>query len=160
MSAEIKQLREENCKLRHLNMKLQESLVEKPMGLSFSDIPGYPNSNWLLRVSQDAHESDYLFVKELLFSLFPRGVGNATVTGRCSNNPRGRSKKAPEPNQNIKTVVQMDPEKVKYMKARLYERRRILQDPVGVAQHLSQQINKHIATALANNPVLRQVPTQ
>lgn len=175
MTAEMKTLQEDNCRLRELNMLLQESLVKRSADCSFTEEKGYPKAEWLLSISQNSGDSDYLFIKELLLNLFPEGVGNATATGRPSNNPKGRSKDAENPDDPMQTS-KMDPKKVKYMKGkvililkvlhlllgcftdRLYERRRILQDAVGTAVEKSKLINRHIANAIANNPSLRNTP--
>ncbi|XP_058455364.1 uncharacterized protein LOC131432837 [Malaya genurostris] len=157
-SVEIKLLHVENSKLRTLNMLLQESLLQKGNEGSFTDIPGYPSTEWLLSVSQNSGDSDYLFIKELMLQLSPQGVGNATATGRPSNNPHGCKKEPINKDSNVQRINKLDPEKVKYMKDRVYERRRILQDPVGIAMTKAKMINKHIANVIANNPSLRNEP--
>lgn len=176
MAADSEALQKENAKLRALNMMLQESLVQKHDNVSFTEVKGYPNREWLLSVSQNSEDSDYLFTKELLFRLFPQGVGNATPSGRPSNNPKGRNKLEGS-RELVVQPTKLDPEKVAYMKGnsvvnlfvthisflifnfadRLFERRRILQDPVGIALEKSKMINKHIANVIANNPTLRKI---
>lgn len=156
LQKELEEVRKENKKLRILNMKHQEETLSKTIEAKFTEIDGFPDADWLLSASQSARDSDYIFVKELLIRLFPGGVGNATVTGRCSNNPHGRvGGSGPIPNR---AVEKLDAEKVNYIKERLFERRRILQDPIGVAQQLSRNCTKHISTAIANNPSLRRTP--
>lgn len=121
LQKENKDLRDESEKLKVLNMKLQEVILSKTVGeVKFTDVQGYPDANWLLSVSQNARDSDYLFVKELLVRLFPDGIGNATVCGRPSNNPLGRRVRGsdgsdPFPNR---VVDKMDPEKVNYIKGK------------------------------------------
>ncbi|XP_062550151.1 uncharacterized protein LOC134214888 isoform X2 [Armigeres subalbatus] len=154
-SSLIRLLQEEIAKLRSLNMLLQESLMQKGPEGTFTEYPGYPTSEWLLSVSQNSDDSDYLFTKELLFHLFPEGIGNATATGRASNNPKGRSKEASDPECKNQPTAQLDPDKLKYIRDRLYERRRLLQDPVGVAFAKAKMINRLVATVIANNPSLR-----
>ncbi|XP_062558405.1 uncharacterized protein LOC134223268 [Armigeres subalbatus] len=83
-------LKQDNERLRTLNMKLQEALLDRAKEVCFSEVSGFPDAKWLLSVSQNADDSDYLFVKELIFRLFPQGIGNATVSGHSSNNPLGR----------------------------------------------------------------------
>lgn len=111
-------LKRDNNKLRSLNMKLQEALLEKPAGQTFSALPGYPDAKWLLSISQNAQESDYLFVKELVFHLFPQGLGNATVSGLPSNNPSGRGRNSELAAEDREPVEQIDPEKVKYIRGK------------------------------------------
>ncbi|XP_021695184.1 uncharacterized protein LOC110675115 [Aedes aegypti] len=155
LESEIGALRRDNAKLRSLNMRLQETLVERPNGTSFTEIPGFPDAKWLLSVSQNAQDSDYLFVKELVVRLFPLGVGNATVSGHPSNNPFGRGiKNGLEPDART-NVGRLDPVKVTYIRDRLYERRTILQDELGVAMQRSRKTAKHIAAVINNNPSLR-----
>nr|XP_029715035.1 uncharacterized protein LOC115258773 [Aedes albopictus] len=156
MAVEIESLQEENSKLRTLNMLLQESLVRNREETTLTEVEGYPKKEWLLSVSQNAENSDYLFVKELLLRLFPQGVGNATTSGRPSNNPKGRNKGDGEKDHFIPQTNKLDPDKVAYMKDRLYERRLILQDPVGIAMEKSKMVNKHIANVIANTPTLRK----
>ncbi|XP_021700628.1 uncharacterized protein LOC110676559 [Aedes aegypti] len=157
MAADIDSLQQENAKLRSLNMLLQESLVQKREEVSFKEIKGFPSAEWLLSVSQDSEDSDYLFVKQLMFRLFPHGVGNATPSGRPSNNPKGRNKGEGSMELPVQRTNKLDPDKLSYMKDRLYERRRILQDPVGIAMEKSKMINKHIVAVIANNPALRNI---
>lgn len=72
-----------------------------------------------MKASVTANDSDYIFVKELMVKLWPTGCGNATVTGRKSNNPSGISRNnvggnteaAEEPD-----VPKLDPVKVDYIK--------------------------------------------
>ncbi|XP_062715695.1 uncharacterized protein LOC115259151 [Aedes albopictus] len=160
--ADLKQenevLKRDNNKLRSLNMKLQEALLARPTGQNFSEIPGYPDAKWLLGISQNAQDSDYLFVKELVFRLFPQGLGNATVSGMTSNNPSGRG--GNNAVEGREPVEQLDPEKVKYIRERLHERRLILQDELGVAVQRSRRTARHIAAVIANNPSLRKLPRQ
>lgn len=158
--SKIELLQTENVRLRSLNMLLQETIVRRGEDKSFTECDGYPTAEWLLSVSQNSEDSDYLFVKEMLLRLFPEGVGNATATGRTSNNPKGRNKEAVNQDPGSQLTTKLDPNKLKYMKDRLFERRRILQDPVGIAMEKARKINKHIAHAIANNPQLRKQPTQ
>lgn len=101
-----------------LNFKLQHALTKQD-GVGFTEIDGYPKTEWLLKVSQAAKDSDYLFIKEIMLALFPNGIGNATVSGRPSNNPagiRGGEAKRGEPGERSK----LDPDKVNYMKGSLF----------------------------------------
>lgn len=120
----VENLRTENTRLLRLNMNLQEMLQQKPEGAGFSDISGYPDSEWLMKISQVANDSDHIFVKNLLFRLFPGGVSNATVSGRKSNNPYGRNKKTNETEKERTShpsdPPQLDPAKVNYIKGKLH----------------------------------------
>ncbi|XP_055538136.1 uncharacterized protein LOC129725846 [Wyeomyia smithii] len=155
--SKVAKLEEANDKLQKLNMKLQEALLENPTEGSFKELPGYPDKAWLLKVSQAANESDYMFVKELMLRLWPNGIGNATVSGRKSNNPSGK-RKLPNQQESLLTVspAKLDPEKVEYIKDRLFERRMLLRDAPGTAQKMAQKVPKYIAIAVANNPALRK----
>lgn len=128
---EIRLLQSEVHKLRALNMSLQEVLVQKGQDYTFAEIPGYPKTEWLLSVSQNAGDSDYLFIKELVFHLFPEGVGSATPTGRPSNNPKGRSNIQPgNSDDGTPPMQKLDPQKVQYMKGIL------ILDTIHIAIHL------------------------
>lgn len=116
LTLETETLKQENAKLRSLNMRLQEALIERPNGVGFTELPGFPDARWFLSVSQNAQDSDYLFVKELVFNLFPLGIGNATVTGLSSNNPFGRGSRIGLELDARANVEQLDPEKVKYIR--------------------------------------------
>lgn len=118
MAADIDSLQQENAKLRSLNMLLQESLVQKREEVSFKEIKGFPSAEWLLSVSQDSEDSDYLFVKQLMFRLFPHGVGNATPSGRPSNNPKGRNKGEGSMELPVQRTNKLDPDKLSYMKGK------------------------------------------
>lgn len=146
-------LKNDKARLMDLNFSLQEALLEKPGEVKFLDVAGYPTSDWLLKLSITADNSDYIFVKELVVKLWPDGCGHATVSGRKSNNPSGIGKGLQkEPTE----VIQLDPEKVNYIKDRLFERRMILKDKCHTAQSMTKLVPRHIARALANNPKLRQ----
>lgn len=122
LEASILKLKAENDKLHSLNMKLQEALLDKPGGDNFKELPGFPDKALLLNISQAAGESDYIFVKQLVLLLWPNGIGNATVSGRQSNNPSGKRK---TPSREKTTPVEttpttkLDPEKVAYIKGNL-----------------------------------------
>lgn len=150
-------LRQENDRLRSLNMRLQEALIERPNSTTFSEIPGFPDAKWLLSVSQISQDSDYLFIKELMIRLFPFGVGNATVTGHGSNNPLGRGVKGALESGTPGNVEKLDPMKVAYIRDRLYERRMVLQDELGVAIQRSRKTTRLIAAVINNNPSLRNL---
>lgn len=119
VSKELEALKSEVTKLRSLNMRLQESIINKPSSTGFTEVPGYPEAKWLLSVSQNAQESDYLFVKELVFYLFPLGIGNATVTGHASNNPYGRGSRTDQDQADRAEVERIDPEKVEYIRGNI-----------------------------------------
>lgn len=129
---ENQKLKAENSMLQTLNFKLQHRITQDNNNLvSFKGLDGYPSAEWLLRASQGANNSDYLFVKELVLVLWPNGVGNATVSGRGSNNPTGskrtenaESSEAAESLSSVSsssstksasTPSQLDPEKVTYI---------------------------------------------
>ncbi|XP_062557850.1 uncharacterized protein LOC134222703 [Armigeres subalbatus] len=148
-------LKQDNERLRMLNMKLQEALLDRSKEVCYSEVFGFPDAKWLLSVSQNADDSDYLFVKELIFRLFPQGIGNATVSGHSSNNPLGRGSKNTNEAYVRATVERLDPEKVKYVQDRLQERRLMLQDELGVAVRRARKTARHISAVIANNPSLR-----
>lgn len=149
------QLQDKITKLEELNMKLQEKLLNTDGKVTFTEVLGFPDRRQLLRISQQADTSDYLFVKELVFNLWPNGVGTATVTGRKSNNPVGSSKKKTA-NHDDKPPGQLCPKKIEYLKERLYERRLLLQDSLGRASKTAGRINRIVTRVIANNPDLRK----
>ncbi|XP_058453128.1 uncharacterized protein LOC131431435 [Malaya genurostris] len=155
----ITNLEDDNLKLRNLNMKLQTALIDKPGEVSFKEIPGYPDRTWLLKVSQAAEDSDYLFVKELVFYLWSNGIGNTTVSGKKSNNPSGKRKPSLNEASQVNEACnpeKLDPEKVEYIKDRLFERRTFLKDSPGTAIKVARKVAKFIAIVVANNPNLRR----
>lgn len=172
------ELTEKNSKLNdkitnlsNQNWKLQCKLVEDNKKILFNvrRKEGYPSSEWLLKASQIARDSDYLFVKELVMYLWPGGIGQGTASGRISNNPKGNKKLSAEnmettgapssssPINSTGSLTKLDPEKIKYIKDCLIQRREILGDDYGLASELARKTIQHINRVRANNPSLKSV---
>lgn len=120
-----------NAKLEAQNAKLQDSLTSKL--LPTPDKPfkeeeeGFLDSETLQRMSHEASDKDYLFLKFVMMKLFPEGFVGRAVTGRTSNNPSGRRKKIGggvsddlTGNGTAKETfkVPLDPVKVKWIKSK------------------------------------------
>ncbi|XP_062556288.1 uncharacterized protein LOC134221110 isoform X2 [Armigeres subalbatus] len=176
--SENKDLKEDVEKLRKQNWQLQCKLVEESGKITTFETkirPGYPSPEWLLKASQIAKDSDYIFVKELMAFLWPKGVGHGTVTGRTSNNPCGGKRTTVATNEptagpssssttpeNFIAIAddssaQLDPDKIKFIKESLCQRRQILGDGYGLAMDLSKKAVQHINRVLSNNPAMRSM---
>ncbi|XP_055522620.1 uncharacterized protein LOC129716811 [Wyeomyia smithii] len=149
----ISSLTKQNERLTELNFKLQHA-VTNTTGATFTELPGYPKKDWLIKVTQSCKDSDYMFVKELLIELFPEGTGDATVTGKSSNNPGGVKGLSAKP-VDTPDRTQLDPSKVGYMKDRLYERRLIMQDSPGTAYEKAVKKASLITRVTSNNPGIK-----
>ncbi|XP_062713021.1 uncharacterized protein LOC109410623 [Aedes albopictus] len=179
LTAENTRLMDTNKKLTDQNWKLQCKLVQDNNKKTFFtvdtvDKTGYPTPEWLLKASQVAKDSDYLFIKELMMYLWPKGVGRGTTSGRVSNNPGGKKKQdgntateptvgpssvsATTPTANANdTSAKLDPSKVKFIKDCLLQRREILGDEYGLANELAKKATQHINRVLANNPLMKSI---
>ncbi|XP_065085188.1 uncharacterized protein LOC135707314 [Ochlerotatus camptorhynchus] len=85
-----------NAQLEAQNAKLLDSLTSKLLPTPekpFKEEEGFLDCETLQRLSHEAGDKDYLFVKFLMMQLFPDGFVGRSVTGRRSNNPSGRPKK-------------------------------------------------------------------
>lgn len=106
LKVKVEELKAERERYLAMNFTLQEALHTRKGGeLKFTYVKGYFKAEWLLMVSQKARRSDYIFVKQLLYAIFPNGIGRATVTGKPSSNPRGSK-------MNGQVVVKEKPAKI------------------------------------------------
>ncbi|XP_021708259.1 uncharacterized protein LOC110678921 [Aedes aegypti] len=151
-----------NAELEARNANLQDSLTSKLLPtpeVPFQEEEGFLDSATMLQLSNEAGSKDYLFVKFLMMRLFPEGLVGRTVTGRTSNNPPGRPKKkndgfhqdenVPRPARDT-AKVPLDPVKVKWIKRRLYERRKFLRDD-NVAIQLKYKSATRLMTRIIAN---------
>ncbi|XP_065072521.1 uncharacterized protein LOC135696911 [Ochlerotatus camptorhynchus] len=117
LTEEVAKLKAENHKFRKQNnflkkrkinlershSKLQQALVSKLLPSThkpFKKINGFsecPTADMILKMSMVAKDSDYIFVKLLMYAIWPEGFAGRSVTGRTSNNPKGRGKKNQQP---------------------------------------------------------------
>lgn len=153
---ELEQLRQEIETLRKFNYGLQHKVMVENKDITFTSVEGYPDREWLLEASVKSQKSDYLFVKQLMMYIFPRGVGDATPTGKGSHNPSGRGKtEGAEGAQQAESRDQIDPQKMAYMADRLRERRLLCLDSQFVAASIGQSINGIVTRVISNNPKMR-----
>lgn len=85
-----------NDKLEAKNGLLLESLTSKLLPVPekpFVEEEGFYDCETLKKMSHEAGDSDYSFVKFLMLRFWPEGFAGRSVTGRSSNNPSGRPKK-------------------------------------------------------------------
>ncbi|XP_062552654.1 uncharacterized protein LOC134217851 isoform X2 [Armigeres subalbatus] len=153
--------------LKVTNAKLQKALVSKLLPepvRPFKDVEGFPNCDDIMTMSMEAHDSDYMFVKFLMNAIWPDGFAGRTVTGRVSNNPKGRPKVnvvATEGNAGEDrgctsaasppaVSVALEDEKVQFVKARLLERRIHLHDETVVAKKASEGCNRLMQMVISN----------
>lgn len=122
---------------------------------SFTDVPGFPDTDWLMGEHVRANPSDYVFVRRMMMRLFPQGVGNATPTGNPSPNPGGRRKNNAVKHHHAARRDRIDPTKMEWMTERLRERRMILRDSPAEAAEAARLINQHVTRVICNNPKMR-----
>nr|XP_029728622.1 uncharacterized protein LOC109429266 [Aedes albopictus] len=172
LSEEIITLKDHTARLEKQNWMLQVKIVQdndkRTLFTVNTEKDGYPSPEWLIKASTVANDSDYLFVKELMLFLWPKGIDrHATTSGRTSNNPKGAKKVQTDteetagPSKKASTAasgdpsVQIDPEKVNFIKDCLFQRREILGDDHGMANSLAKKAVQHINRVLANNPNMK-----
>lgn len=133
LSEEIITLKDHKARLEKQNWMLQVKIVQdndkRTLFTVNTEKDGYPSPEWLIKASTVANDSDYLFVKELMLFLWPKGIDrHATTSGRTSNNPKGAktvqtdTEETAGPSKKASTAasgdpsVQIDPEKVNFIK--------------------------------------------
>lgn len=89
LKSQLSQANETNLRMQ---MALSSSLLPTP-SKPFKEMDGFPTNDMLLAWSVEARDSDYLFVKFVMMHLWPDGLANRSLTGRVSNNPKGRPRK-------------------------------------------------------------------
>lgn len=83
----------------HANM--QQALMSKLLPSThkpFENVEGFPDcpsADKIAKMSVVAKDSDYVFIKLLMYAIWPDGFMGKSVTARTSNNPKGRGKKNP-----------------------------------------------------------------
>lgn len=112
-------LKYEECRRRCL--KLTDSLNSKILGNPHEDVftavEGYTSKEKLKNFSEAAQNSDFIFVKLLMREVWPMGLKNRSVTGRASNNPRGRSQRE-DGARDATPKTPLEPEKVSYIEGK------------------------------------------
>lgn len=89
----LKLKNEENSeRCLRLTDALNAKILKNPHDDVFTEIEGFPSKEKLKKFSEAGQNSDYIFVKLLMHELWPSGLHNRSVTGRASNNPRGRNR--------------------------------------------------------------------
>lgn len=93
-------LTKRNIRLERAHDRLQQCLTSKLLPSTnkpFEDIEGVegcPPADRIFKMSMLARDSDYIFIKLLMNAIWPDGFAGRSVTGRYSNNPKGRRKKS------------------------------------------------------------------
>ncbi|XP_055546496.1 uncharacterized protein LOC129730914 [Wyeomyia smithii] len=147
-----KKIKKQNEELKNANLRLQNSLTSNLMlvqEIPFTEIEGLPNNDRLLKFSTEAGDSDYLFTKFLMCTLWPAGFLRRSVTGRRSNNPAGSSKSGISEPFVMRTPLEK--EKVDYIKDRLFERRMHMRDGPAVSSRKAQGGNRLMTRVIANS---------
>lgn len=96
LKKKIANMKNKRSILKLRNQKLEQSLVSKVLpepARPFKDVEGFPTAEDIMNMSVRAEDSDYLFIKFLMYAIWPEGFKQRSVTGRISNNPEGRPKK-------------------------------------------------------------------
>lgn len=113
LAEEVAKLKSDNYELQRRNMylkkrkdtiershaRMQEALMSKLLPTThkpFENVTGYPDclsADNVSKMSMVVKDSDYIFVKLLMYAIWPEGFEGKSVTGRSSNNPMGRGKK-------------------------------------------------------------------
>ncbi|XP_062535423.1 uncharacterized protein LOC134204659 [Armigeres subalbatus] len=155
----------ENAQLKAQYTRLLDSLTSKllprPEKPFYEEEEEFLDCEVLIRLSHEAGDSDYLFLKFLMMKLFPDGLVGRSVTGRPSNNPPGRPKKSdmgssenmPSMNHEVNREtgkIQLDPVKVKWIKRRLNERRIFLRDDAVAANVCYKGVGHLMTRVIAN----------
>ncbi|XP_062551577.1 uncharacterized protein LOC134216791 [Armigeres subalbatus] len=178
LAEEVARLESENCKLRKQNKnlkkrqsklelshgKMQQALLSKLLPYThkpFENVqsfPDCPSADKILRMSTEAKDSDYIFVKLIMNATWPEGYAGMSVTGRASNNPKGRGKKPflLATDESCDVISQgpiraaLDPTKVKFVNDCLIERRLLLHDTDLVARRIGSKCNRLMQTVISN----------
>ncbi|EAT44229.1 AAEL004395-PA [Aedes aegypti] len=80
---------------------MQQALMSKLLPSThkpFENVEGFPDcpsADKIAKMSVVAKDSDYVFIKLLMYAIWPDGFMGKSVTARTSNNPKGRGKKDP-----------------------------------------------------------------
>ncbi|XP_062698537.1 uncharacterized protein LOC134284168 [Aedes albopictus] len=151
--------------LDNSNNRLQRALTSKllpPSREPFTSIEGFPSVQTLLKMSIEAKDSDYLFVKFLMNALWVDGFVGRCLSERTSNNPKGRpSNKLLETQSNgdcptnensgPASRIPLERTRVEYVRDRLYERRLFLDDSRVVAAQVATTYKKLMHAVIANS---------
>lgn len=111
-------LKQSDMRCNRLTDSLNIKLLGNPHEDKFTEVEGFPDKAKLRRFS-DAATSDFIFVRMLMQDLWPEGFILRTVTGRSTNNPRGRkggkNDEAVEPSNK----TSLEPEKLSYIEGKM-----------------------------------------
>lgn len=145
LAEEVAKLKHDNFELQRQNRylkkrkdttershaRMQEALMSKLLPSThkpFENVTGYPDcpsADNVSKMSMVAKDSDYIFVKLLMYAIWPDGFEGKSVTGRSSNNPKGRGKKNVDDAQedaNIRTIsdrTALEKTKVQFVNGKL-----------------------------------------
>ncbi|XP_055527330.1 uncharacterized protein LOC129719946 [Wyeomyia smithii] len=167
LKKEIDMLKEKNAKLEAQNEKFLECLTSKILPVPekpFAEEEGFLDCETLTKLSFEAGDSDYTFVKFLMMKLWPEGFIGRSVTGRPSNNPSGRSKNVNSIRTGSGSLKEatdgvterrsereaLEKVKVDFIINRLYERRIFLRDDVSTAKSVSNSGKRTMTRVIAN----------
>ncbi|XP_058820594.1 uncharacterized protein LOC131682838 [Topomyia yanbarensis] len=179
LAEEMAKLKAENAELRKHNMFLkkrksnlershaamQQALLSKLLPVThkpFENIevfPGCPSADKISKMSVVAKDSDYIFVKLLTYAIWPEGFAGRSVTGRTSNNPKGRHKKnlqsiadgqSKAENSTVPVRTALEKNKVKFVNDCLIERRLLLHDNALKAREVASKCNRLMQTVISN----------
>ncbi|XP_055591826.1 uncharacterized protein LOC129743727 isoform X5 [Uranotaenia lowii] len=122
-------------------------------GRGFTDLDERIGVSTLYQMHLESRDSDYLFVKKLMYTLWPEGFQGRSVSGRPSNNPSGRNKGlgqdgCPFPRGPCKPL---EDDKVKYIKDRLRERRDLLCDDAASMMIALDKCNRLMNNIISNS---------
>ncbi|XP_055611868.1 uncharacterized protein LOC129758390 [Uranotaenia lowii] len=157
MIEQISKLKAENKLSLQRCLTLTDSLNSKILGQAtevFTEIEGFETIDSLKKISQAAMtaKSDFIFVKLLMFRLWPDGLKNYSKSGRSSNNPHGRPRKDGKARQARSSREErriLDPEKITYLEERFYEHRLFQGDSPAVARSGTSECGALINRVLA-----------
>ncbi|XP_065095793.1 uncharacterized protein LOC135717591 [Ochlerotatus camptorhynchus] len=135
-----------NAQLEAQNAKLLDSLTSKLLPTPekpFKEDEGFLDCETLQRLSHEAGDKDYLFVKFLIMQLFPvcpadnaHDTGDGEATG---DETEGETAKVP-----------LDPVRVRWIKRRHYDRRIFLRDDSATANTCYKNAGRLMTRVIAN----------
>ncbi|XP_065073366.1 uncharacterized protein LOC135697535 [Ochlerotatus camptorhynchus] len=138
-------------------LRLTDALNAKILGNPHEDvftvIEGFVTKDKLKKFSEVGQNSDYIFVKLLMHDLWPSGFGSRSVTGRSSNNPRGRNgtEGTGSTDQSVAATpkIPLEPNKVSYIEDRLEEHRLYQGDSAAVARMKAKECGRLMTRVIA-----------